>query len=294
MRTNRFNEYINEKTCMNCNKMFIEKNNIGVLECSFHPGILNTKEINGTKCLYYTCCGAYYYDFYNDRGCCRSDHMEETFDRDSIFKSVNSNYNKNIEYMKERLRNIKKFSFIIVPQYYYNSMGFRELNKDSIVEYFNYNKIEQLINNKTRKLEYDYNINKKSFSFELMKEDPDPFLSEFITFINNIEINDSDNDDSSEDEFNIYGNNEVDHNDYTCKIIFSLSEILSDISDHVKNSDVYNNIIKETNLNDHKQDKSIWKFNITDDLEDNDEDSDSDETNKVELFIPFFIVRRTS
>ncbi len=117
----RFKEY---KSCITCQQQYRDIDNIGLLKCSIHPGILETNTTNNT--IEYTCCGLsptidnQYTNFVTQNeamGCVKCDHTSIDF---------------GVKNKKKRLNNIRSWCTIVIPYLLYD-FGMHQPDKSCIL-----------------------------------------------------------------------------------------------------------------------------------------------------------------
>ena len=183
MTNNNFNlylllpdEYKEIRRCVLCTDEYTEIYNIGLLQCSIHPGvILKSKDYLD----FYSCCGELVSGRYY-KGCTRCDHTDLDFTSDLIIK---------------RLNEIKSFSKIILPNILFNNSNSNILlqkplhksiiyksdknnNNDNILTY-NLIKLKKIKDNHDK-----YMLKEKLSSFVINEEefDDDDNINFFIKF----------------------------------------------------------------------------------------------------------------
>jgi hypothetical protein len=150
------------RKCYFCQTSFIEKDNIGFLNCSIHPGIIIYKN----NLRYYSCCGSlinsknFHFDNkkclirdqYDKMGCLPIDH----FDQDhliekgiiSISQRKLKNDNDDITYfssdLNEKIQQIKLLSYIIIPEILYKKGLSKPIYLKTILAKIDGNKMKEI------------------------------------------------------------------------------------------------------------------------------------------------------
>lgn len=292
--------------CIHCFGQFIELDNIGRLNCCFHPGVI-IKSFNGVSHhdtrYFHSCCGV---DANRKTmGCLRCDHISEQNSQISLDVVVESNNHSNAtQIMYKRLDSVKSFAITKMPQYLFKTQCFTKPHYKNIV--VNTTSSSPLVHQYPYELkaiaQTRSNYYKMMYGEEGIRMDKKTFSS-IIT--------------------------EHDHEDPDNDImLFDLHKIMKQMKQQVMSSPVYQLYQTKECVNDHKHERSannihhmkrlnekansIWKDDLRnkdDNYDGNEEDNDNnsnseeEEEDTIDIIIkrsvmsggcdiPFYIIKR--